>query len=228
MITVDYFSDVLCVWAYGGQVRLDELQRQFGGRIFVRKRFMSLFADTATRIGSGWKDRGGFEGFGEHMQEVCAQWDHARLHDAVWRDCRPASSASAHAFLRAVALALDLRDDVCQTGERRRFDGLVQRVRCAFFEEGADIAHIDVLEGLLTSDDPPLDAIRARLVSGEAAAALHRDLELASSFGVRGSPTYVFNDGRQMLYGNVGYRIIQSNVQELLAIPVAEGEPSWC
>ena len=27
MITIDYFSDLLCVWAYGGQVRLDALQR---------------------------------------------------------------------------------------------------------------------------------------------------------------------------------------------------------
>ncbi len=46
--------------------------------------------------------------------------------------------------------------------------------------------------------------------------------------GVQGSPTYVFNEGRQMLYGNVGYRIIEANVRELLSAPAAAGEPSWC
>ena len=25
MITIDYFSDVLCIWAYGGQIRLETL-----------------------------------------------------------------------------------------------------------------------------------------------------------------------------------------------------------
>jgi predicted DsbA family dithiol-disulfide isomerase len=47
-------------------------------------------------------------------------------------------------------------------------------------------------------------------------------------YGVQGSPTYVFNDGRQLLYGNVGYRIIEANVRELLSAPPAEGAPSWC
>jgi hypothetical protein len=31
-----------------------------------------------------------------------------------------------------------------------------------------------------------------------------------------------------MLYGNVGYRIIESNIRELLSRPGVEGEPSWC
>ena len=54
MITIDYFSDVLCVWAYGGQVRLEELQRALGDQVLVRQRFMPLFADTRARIGEGW------------------------------------------------------------------------------------------------------------------------------------------------------------------------------
>lgn len=43
-----------------------------------------------------------------------------------------------------------------------------------------------------------------------------------------GSPAYVFNDGRQLLYGNVGYRIIASNLRELMSAHRVEGEPSWC
>jgi hypothetical protein len=34
------------------------------------------------------------------------------------------------------------------------------------------------------------------------------------------------NDGRQKLFGNVGYRLLEANVQELLRTPA--GEASWC
>ena len=58
VITIDYFSDTLCVWAYAGQIRLNELQREFGEQVLVRHRFMPLFADSATRIAAGWEDQG--------------------------------------------------------------------------------------------------------------------------------------------------------------------------
>jgi len=68
----------------------------------------------------------------------------------------------------------------------------------------------------------------AEIESGAAFAALHRDEQLARTHGVLGSPTYVFNEGRQLLYGNVGYRIIAANLRELLSSKHPEGEPSWC
>ena len=86
----------------------------------------------------------------------------------------------------------------------------------------------DVLQQLLTTDDPPFDAIRERIEDGEAYAALHHDAELMKTYGVLGSPTYVFNEGRQLLYGNVGYRIIDANLRELLSTPTGNGQPSWC
>ena len=228
MITIDYFSDVLCIWAYGGQIRLDELQRELGEQILVRQRFMPLFADTETRIAKAWQDKGGFGGFGRHMQEVCAQWEHTRLHTDVWTHCRPASCTTAHVFLKAAGLCLGLDDDTERRGVRTAFDRLVVRVRNAFFEQAQDVARVDVLQQLLTTDDPPFDAIRERIDNGEAYAALHHDAELMKTYGVLGSPTYVFNEGRQLLYGNVGYRIIESNVRELLTRAPLAGEPSWC
>ena len=50
--------------------------------------------------------------------------------------------------------------------------------------------------------------------------------ELKEKFRVMGSPTLVFNEGRQMIYGNVGYRVIEANVLELLNKPKAAA--SWC
>ena len=57
-------------------------------------------------------------------------------------------------------------------------------------------------------------------------AAFCRDIELRDEYRVEGSPTYVLNQGRQKLYGNLGYRIIEANVQEILSRP--EHQASWC
>ena len=44
---------------------------------------------------------------------------------------------------------------------------------------------------------------------------------------IHGSPSFVLNDGRQTLYGNVGYRVLEANIQELLRAPSAD-QASWC
>lgn len=233
VITIDYFSDILCVWAYGGQIRLDALQREFGDAVLVRHRFMPLFADTRTRIAEAWKDKDGFAGFGRHMQEVCAQWEHTRLHPAVWVECRPVSCMTAHVFLKAAGLCLGVAEGAGRDGDapmnvRRQFDELVTATRLAFFERAQDVSRLSVLLELLAPTGIDADAVRARIDSGEAYAALHHDAELMKSYGVLGSPTYVFNEGRQLLYGNVGYRIIEANLRELISARPVEGEPSWC
>ena len=64
------------------------------------------------------------------------------------------------------------------------------------------------------------------LDSGQAMASLSEDLHHASTQGVKGSPTWVLNEGRQQLYGNVGYRILSANIDELLNNPADEA--SWC
>lgn len=229
MITIDYFSDVLCVWAYAGQVRLDELQRTFGARIQVRQRFVNLFGDTATRIGDDWAEQGGFEGFAAHLREVCEQWEHTRLHPDAWTRCRPNSCIGTHAFLKAAAMSLGVEGDAdADPGARQRFDLLVRETRKAFFEQGRDIARRDVLDGLLPGCAIDPQPVAQLLDSGAAFAGLHRDVELARAHGVHGSPTYLFNEGRQLLYGNVGFRIIEANLRELLEDAVPHGAPSWC
>ena len=44
---------------------------------------------------------------------------------------------------------------------------------------------------------------------------------------LQGSPSFVLNDGRQKLYGNVGFRILEANIQELLRPPTPT-QASWC
>ena len=62
--------------------------------------------------------------------------------------------------------------------------------------------------------------------SGAAHAALDCDFQLKEKHGVIGSPSLVLNEGRQIIYGNVGYRVIEANIQELLN--QSENQASWC
>jgi hypothetical protein len=45
--------------------------------------------------------------------------------------------------------------------------------------------------------------------------------------GIEGSPSFVLNEGRQKLFGNVGFGILDANIQELLCSPQT-GQASWC
>ncbi|MCB1319116.1 MAG: hypothetical protein KDK34_02620, partial [Leptospiraceae bacterium] len=64
------------------------------------------------------------------------------------------------------------------------------------------------------------------LENGEAMAALMRDTQLCQDQGITGSPTIVLNEGRQKLFGNVGYRVIEANIREILRNP--GNQASWC
>ena len=64
------------------------------------------------------------------------------------------------------------------------------------------------------------------LESGRAHAELDHDARLQRDYAVQVSPSLVLNEGRQHLNGNVGYRVIEANVRELLHKPA--DEMSWC
>jgi predicted DsbA family dithiol-disulfide isomerase len=72
----------------------------------------------------------------------------------------------------------------------------------------------------------PIAAIQAQIDSGEAYAQLSKDFDLVKEHTVTVSPTLIFNEGRQRLNGNVGYRVIEANIRELLNNPPEE--QSWC
>jgi predicted DsbA family dithiol-disulfide isomerase len=55
-IEISYASDILCIWAYVAEARLDELRREYGDAASIEYRFIPVFGATAHRIGSGWKD----------------------------------------------------------------------------------------------------------------------------------------------------------------------------
>ena len=229
-IRIHYFTDVLCVWAYLAQIRLDELKRHFGREIEISYHFIPIFGCTSNRIGEGWREKGGFEAFSIHTHEVCEAYPYVKLHKEVWKRNAPKTSASSHHFLKSVQL-LESKG-IISSDEQESFDGktifeeAAWRTRLAFFQEARDVGHLDVQLEIARSLALPEDTIVEQMHNGEAMAELCRDIELRDEFKVEGSPTYILNEGRQKLYGNVGYRIIEANVLEILNMPLSQ--TSWC
>ena len=229
-IRIHYFTDVLCVWAYLAQVRLDELIKNYSADIEISYNFMPIFGNTKNRIGNGWKDKGGFAGFSKHTHEVCEAYPHIKLHKNIWAVNTPKTSATCHLFIKAVQCLVDNNvinnEPRGEFNQRTLFEEFVWNVRLAFFRDLKDISQMSVLMEIAKSMQLPTDKIQAALDDGSALAEFSRDIELKDEFGVEGSPTYILNEGRQKLYGNVGYRIIEANLQEILKQP--EMEASWC
>jgi predicted DsbA family dithiol-disulfide isomerase len=228
-IVADYFTDILCVWAYAGQVRIDELEKHYGDRIELRYRFLPLFGDVRGRVQREWGDRGGLPAYADHVQRLAASWNHVGVHPEVWRRNVQASSCGIHRFLKAVELCT--ADDA--QGERVIGEGqsilerVVKQLRKAFFEEALDIGRREYQDSVAKDFHLAVEAVRELTDNGKADARLSADLELKEALQIPGSPTLVLNEGRQWLYGNIGYRVIDANIRELLR-DAQYGEASWC
>lgn len=229
-IQITYVSDVLCVWAYVAEARLDQLRKEFGSSVELEYRFIPIFGATRYRIGEGWKDRGGYSGFGDHVRDVAEGFPHVTVDPRVWTNVAPTTCATAHEMLCAVRLLVEegavgseRRDDL---RGRSLFEEAIWRVRTAFFEDARDISDRNVVLDVLEGIGLPTSKIEAKLASGEATGEACHDVELRDLHKIEGSPTYYLNQGRQKLYGNVGYRVVSANLRELLEQPGQQA--SWC
>jgi predicted DsbA family dithiol-disulfide isomerase len=228
-VNLIYVTDVLCVWAYIAQIRLDELKQKYGDKVEVEQRFISVFGDTVNRIGKGWQDRGGYEGFSDHVIEVSQNYPHIKINPEVWRSCRPQTSMTSHLFIKAVQLLVDRNEISAEvnphTGQSIAED-IIWRTRCAFFRDALNIDNLSVLMGLAEEMNLPVAKLEESISDGSAIAALAADIELKENYRLEGSPSFILNEGRQKLFGNVGYRIIEANVVELMENQ--DNQASWC
>ena len=215
-LIIDYYSDVLCVWAWIAQRRIDELQENWGEQVTLHHHYMNLFGDTQKRIGKGWADKGGFEGFGTHVVEAVAPYDEAPVINNIWRDVRPTTSANAHLVIKAAGII---------HGSGSSAD-LASAIRREFFTSGKDISKLVVLLDIADDIDMDADKLEETLSKGQAMASLMADYKEAQDQNLKGSPTWIMNNGRQVLYGNVGYRVLHANIEEILHNPAEEA--SWC
>jgi len=218
-VRITYFSDLLCVWAYIAQLRLDAVTAAFGDKVEIEPRFCSVFGDAPGKIVAKW---GGYDRFNAHLRHATEAFAEVRLSPQIWLATQPASSTSPHLFLKGAQLA-----EAAGAWRSGGADAVTRAMRQAFFEQGRDIARRDVQRAVALEQHADPSAVDALIDSGLAFAALAADYQAAEALRIQGSPSFVLNEGRQTLYGNVGYRIIEANIQELLRAPNPDNA-SWC
>ena len=226
-VEITYFSDLLCIWAYISQARIDEIRKKFGATVRIKHRFCSVFGNTQQKIKTNWKDKGAYDGFNAHLRHVAERFPHIQLHPDVWLTTRPASSTSPHLFMKAVQ---EWEEQRKLSGSKLAlcvFDEVMWSVRCAFFRDCKDISSWQIQCEIARHHDVDLDAVEKLIDNGVAFASLSADYSDADKMRIEGSPSLVLNEGRQKLYGDVGFRLIQANIQELIQEPRA-GDASWC
>ena len=215
-LIVDYYSDVLCVWAWIAQRRMEELIEDFGDQIEVRYLYVDVFGNTEEKMAALWSAKGGYDGFGQHVLQSASGFDEAPVNINIWRKVQPSTSANAHLVLKAVCSVFGETESI----------RLALSIRRAFFIDTLNVGDLGVLYKLLEAQHLDINLVLESIRNGSAMAALMRDYQLAKAGNIKGSPCYVLDNGRQTLFGNIGYRVLRANVEELLKNP--SGEASWC
>jgi len=215
-LIIDYYSDVLCVWAWIAQRRIDELNQQLEDKIEFRYHYVDIFGDVPSKMQTQWKEKGGYNGFAKHVRQSASDFEDAPIHADTWTKVKPETSANVHLMLKAI-----------ENVHGRKISAEMALVfRTAFFKSAMDIGNLDVLKSLLETKNLDVQQITQSLNDGTAMAALMRDYKRSQQAQLKGSPSYILDGGRQTLYGNVGYRVLLANVEELLKSP--ENEACWC
>ena len=150
------------------------------------------------------------------MIDAASPYDNAPVNQNIWRTCKPKTSHNAHLILKAVEIIAGAKIS----------HSLAAILRHDFFTNLTDISSLENVLAIASSLDIDITEIRKSITTGQAAAALMRDYQIAQEQNIKGSPSWVMDGGRQTLYGNVGYRVLHANVEELLRTP--GNEVSWC
>jgi predicted DsbA family dithiol-disulfide isomerase len=215
-LNIAYYSDILCVWAYINQVKVDELKMQFTEKIDFSYHYTDTFHSVENKLESSWSHRGGNQAYAKHILDLKEKFPHIKLHKDIWTKNIPTSSANAHVFLKAVAASF----------EAKTLEIVLKEMRKSFFELNIDITTTQNQLKVLQTLNLPETGVLELIHSGKALELLILDHKMAKDTFIPGSPSFNFNNGRQIIYGNVGYKIIELNIKELLENPTYP--QSWC
>ncbi|MCP4504288.1 MAG: hypothetical protein GY822_30585 [Deltaproteobacteria bacterium] len=207
-----YWSDPLCIWAYVGQPKLDAVIEKHGQNIAVRHRIVPVFTSIPRRFSEGgtWA-KAGPSGRRKTTADVAQKFGFDNVTGAVWESDAPSSSVPAGAAFHAVAL-LEEREEA-SIGAAALY---LEKLRERFFVDDKNIARRVEQCALAEEMKTPMAAFEAALDDGSALTRLLEDLEDKTSSFIRGSPTWVFDDGRTLLYGNVASSVVHGTIDELL------------
>ncbi|GMV13851.1 MAG: hypothetical protein AMXMBFR56_20750 [Polyangiaceae bacterium] len=206
-----YWSDPLCIWAFVAQEKLERVLAEFGEHLTVDYRVIPVFGSVPSRFASGPWRADGVAGRVAATRRIAAEHGHPEVSGRCWeRDC-PASSWSAGAAIRAV-FAVE-RAGLAEPGSGPLFQ---LRLRERFFVQEQNVSRrsvqLDLLEELRIARAP----VEELLDDGRALALVWDDFSEKERLKLQGSPTFVFDGGRAMLYGNFSFGVLKSTVEELI------------
>lgn len=204
-----YWSDPLCIWALVAQAKLDRLLDELGGELRVDYRIVPVFGSVPSRFTTGSWAKEGVPGRVAATHQIAEQAGRTDVSGECWRRAMPASSWAPAMAIKAVFATDEGREQAAGPSYQRA-------LRERFFVGESNISlrsvQLEVAEELGLARLP----IEEHLDDGSALAAVCEDHAEKERLHLQGSPTYVFDSGRAMLYGNFGYGILRSTIEELL------------
>lgn len=208
-IHFSYWSDPLCIWALVAQQKLERVLVELGERIRVDYRIVPVFGSVPWRFTQGAWAKDGVAGRVLATRKIAAEGGRKDVSGECWQRAMPSTSWSPAAAIKAVFALED--------GRGEEFGPLYQRaLRERFFVDEKDISQRNVQLEVAEALALPRGPIERRLDDGSALAAVWEDHAEKERLHIQGSPTYVFDGGRAMLYGNFDYGILRSTVEELI------------
>ena len=204
-----YWSDPLCIWALVAQRKLERVLEEITDRVRVDYRIVPVFGSVPWRFAHGPWAKEGVEGRVAATKRIAEAGGRSDVSGECWVRAAPATSWAPAAAIKAV-FALEDR-------EGEQVGPTYQRLlRERFFVREENIALRRVQLELAEEMKLSVALVEARLDDGSALAAVCEDHAEKERLRIQGSPTYVFDGGRAMLYGNFDYGILKSTVEELL------------
>ncbi len=209
-LSFTYWSDPLCIWAFVAEQKLERVVAEWGPWLDIRHRVVPVFGSVPWRFSKGPWASAGPQGRCEATARIAREHGIETVDGRVWVDDPPASSWSPGAAIKAAFMAE-------QAGEVApgAAAALQWAFREAFFLRNLNIARRTVQLEVAEARGFDRGSLERRLDDGTALAALWVDDHDRVEGRVQGSPTYVFDDGRAMLYGNFPFGVLQATVQEL-------------
>jgi predicted DsbA family dithiol-disulfide isomerase len=204
-----YWSDPLCIWAFVAQQKLDRVLGELGGQVQVDYRVVPVFGSVPWRFAEGPWASDGVEGRVLATRKIAEQGGRTDVSGECWRRAMPSSSWAPASAIKAVF--------GLEGGHAEPAGPAYQRaLRERFFVGEKNTALRSVQLEVAEELGIPRSPIEARLDDGSALAAVCEDHAEKERLRLQGSPTYVFDGGRAMLYGNFSYAILRSTVDELV------------
>lgn len=209
-VDIEYWSDPLCIWAYVAQPKLERVLDEWGREVRVTYHVVPVFGSVVQRFRDGKWAAAGPRGRAETTKRV-AKNHGFDVSGACWVEDCPTTSWAAGAALKAV-FAMEAAGQI-PPGRGAKYQ---LQMRRRFFDENQNVARRAVQLELAEALEIPRGPLAQRLDDGSALAALFEDHERRQRVGIQGSPTYVFDGGRAMLYGNFSEDVLHATVSELV------------